>query len=138
MRTSRRVKQKMWYSMPDEKITVYKRDKDGNIIYDEKLNIPLKSGETLTGYGDEVEFINSITADLTADDLAAFGQDVNGKAKLTYLNDEYPFVVGVRIWRTSEVGHKAGMVDEKTADYEVVKVLKGRKFTRCLLKEVVK
>lgn len=140
MRTPRRVKQKMYYSMPNAKITVYKRDANGNIVYkriDGKM-IPLKTGEEITGYSEEVEFINSITGTLTADDLAAFGSDVSGTAKITYINEEFPFVVGTRIWRTSEVGHKDSLVDEKTADYEVVKVLKGRTFTRCLLKEVVK
>ena len=47
-------------------------------------------------------------------------------------------MTGTRIWRTSEVEYIGLNVNEKTADYEVVKVLKGRNFTRCLLKEIVK
>lgn len=138
MRTPRRIQQKMFYSQPDEKITVYKRDKDGNIIYDAKTHLPLKTGENRVGYGSAIEFRNSITADLTADELAAFGADANSKAKLTYRNGEYSFMTGTRIWRTSEVEYIGGNVNEKTADYEVVKVIKGRNFTRCLLKEIVK
>ena len=138
MRTPRRVKQKMYYSMPDVKITVYKRDKNGDIMYDPKTHRPLSTGESRMGYGEAVEFDNSITADLTADELAAFGADANGKAKLTYRNGEHEFIIGTRIWRTSEVGYKGGTVDEKTADYEIVNVLQGRNFTRCLLKDVIK
>ena len=138
MRTPRRIQQKMFYSQPDEKITAYKRDKDGNIIYDVKTHLPLKTGENRVGYGEAIEFRNSITADLTADELAAFGADANSKAKLTYRNGEYSFMTGTRIWRTSEVEYIGGNVNEKTADYEVVKVIKGRNFTRCLLKEIVK
>lgn len=138
MRTPRRIQQKMYYSQPDEQIIVYKRDKDGNIIYDAKTHKPLKTGENRVGYGEAVEFLNSITADLTADELAAFGADANSKAKLTYRNGEYSFMTGTRIWRTSEVEYIGLNVNEKTADYEVVKVLKGRNFTRCLLKEIVK
>lgn len=138
MRTPRRIQQKMFYSQPDEKITVYKRDKEGQIIIDPKTHLPLKTGENRIGYGDAIVFYNSITSDLTADELAAFGADANSKAKLTYRNGEYPFITGTRIWRTSEVGYVEDVVNEKTADYEIVKVIKGRNFTRCLLKEIVK
>ena len=138
MRTPRRIQQKMYYSQPDEKIIVYKRDIHGDVIIDPKTNKPLKTGENRIGYGEAVEFYNSITADLTADELAAFGADANSKAKLTYRNGEYSFMTGTRIWRTSEVKYIGQNVDEKSADYEILKVIKGRNFTRCLLKEIVK
>lgn len=142
MRTPRRVKQKMYYSMPDEKITVYKRDKDGNIVYVKMANgdmEPARTGEEINVYSQAVEFHNSITGDLTADELAAFGADASGKAKMTYHKGQYPFIVGTRIWKDTEVTYKNGKVDEKTADYEVIGILTtGRHFTRCLLKEVVK
>ena len=138
MRTPRRIQQKMYYSQPDTKITVYKRDIHGDIIFDPKTHLPLLTGENRIGYGEAVEFYNSITADLTADELAAFGADANSKAKLTYRNGEYSFMTGTKIWRTSEVKYIGQNVDDKSADYEVMKVIIGRNFTRCLLKEIVK
>ena len=141
MTLPRSEKQKMYYSQPDVEMPVYVMDK-GEIVYvkmpDGKQE-PMKSGETKIGYSTPVEFYNSITSDLTADEITAFGADGNISAKMTYRNGEYPFKVGTLIWHRSEPTFKDGYVDKNSADY-IVKGVKeaGVALWKCLLKEVVK
>ena len=141
MRTPRRVKQRMYYVLPKGLEDTYKYDEKGNPVYKEvnSKKILVKDGKR-TVYSEPVEFFNSITSDLTADDLASFGADNSGKkAKMTYRFNEYPFKTGVLIWKTSEIKYKDGYIDPSSADYQIVGVRDtGSQFWNALLSEVVK
>lgn len=142
MRTSRRVRQKMFYSQVNGKVPIYSRDGNGNIIYDiigGEL-IPRKSGEDRDSYFEPIEFYNSISGELTEDEMQAFGSEKIGNAKMTYRKNEFPFKTGTLIWKNTEVGHRQdGSVDEETADYIVIGVLDaGKHFWKCILQEMVK
>lgn len=142
MRTPRKVKQPLIYALLKGKEPVYERDKDGNIVYriigGEK--IPIEAGEPRDVYSEPVTFYNSISGQLTEDELQAFGVQSNVIAKLTYKRDQYPFKVGTLIWKSSEVTFlEDGNPDPTSADYRVVGIMKeGQYFWRCLLQAVIK
>lgn len=142
MRTARRVKQCMFYSNLNEKMPIYERDAEGNIIYREMpdgTSIPLTTGETREAYEEPTEFFNSITATLTEDEIQAFGGEKKAIAKMTYHKGEFPFIVGTLIWKKSAVQYKDGVVDPLSADYRVMGVLdEGQHFYRAILDKVTK
>lgn len=142
MRTSRRVKQKMYYATIHEGSPIYAKDDEGNIIYDnmpDGESIPRVVGETPEGYDEPIEFYNSITGTLTADEIQAFGSADKVKVKMTYPKGLYPFTTGVLIWKDSEVGYNPdGTVDENSADYRIIGVQDtGRHFYKALLEAVL-
>lgn len=142
MRTSRRVKQTMYYSVLTEGSPIYVTDEDGNIVYDTMPDGELVArvvGETPPGYVEPIEFANSITGELTEDELEAYGASTRSKAKMTYPKGAFPFAVGVLIWKDSDVEYKSdGSVDETSADYRIIGIQDtGRHFYKALLEAVV-
>lgn len=142
MRTSRRVKQKMFYSTFAPGNPIYETDSEGNIVYDvmpDGESIPREIGEEPARYIEPVEFWNSISGELTPDELQAFGTESKAMAKMTYRKEDFDFVVGDVIWKNSEIKHlENGNVDEKSADYRVIGVQStGRHFYKALLEAVV-
>ena len=154
MRTPFRVKQKMYYSLPSVGEPIYATDENGNIIYDtmpDGETVPRKVGETPDGYSEPVLFKNSITGDLTADELQAFGAEPRIKCKMTYKKGEFPFVVNTLIWKDTspyvnarvpretllpdeELEPQEYEVDEGTADYRIIGIQDtGRHFYKALL-----
>lgn len=142
MRTARRKTQRMFYSNFHEKIPIYVRDSEGNIIYRDMpdgTSIPLTTAETIPGYDEPTEFYNSITATLTEDEIQAFGGEKMAVAKITYHKDEYPFKTGTLVWKNSAVEYDGVNVDAKSADYCVVGILdEGQHFYRAILEKVTK
>lgn len=142
MRTPRRIKQPLVYALLKGKEPVYEHDEQGNIVYriiaGEK--IPKKTGEPRDTYSSPITFYNSISSQLTEDELQAFGNESNVIAKMTYKRNQYPFRVGTLIWKTSEVKfYDDGTPDPTSADYVVVGTMKeGQYFWKCLLKAVTK
>ena len=138
MRTPKRVKQKMYYSLPSPGEPIYATDEQGNIIYDtmpDGESVPRKVGETPDGYSSPVEFFNSITGDLTADELQAFGAEPRMKCKMTYKKGEFPFVVNTLIWKDTQV---TDPIDEGSADYRIIGIQStGRHFYKALMVSVV-
>ena len=138
MRTPKRTKQVMYYSLPSPGEPIYATDEQGNIIYDtmpDGESVPRKVGETPDGYSSPVEFFNSITGDLTADELQAFGAEPRMKCKMTYKKGEFPFVVNTLIWKDTQV---TDPIDEGSADYRIIGIQStGRHFYKALMVSVV-
>lgn len=142
MITPRRVKQKMYYSTLHAGQPIYKRDDEGNIIYNvmpDGTEEPIYLGESPEGYDSPIEFWNSITGELTAEELQAYGAETTGACKITYPKDLYPFAIGTLIWKKSEIGYtEEGLIDENSADYRVIGIQDtGRHFYKALLRTVV-
>lgn len=142
MRTPKRVKQLMYHAVYHLGETLYERDAEGNIIYDtmpDGETIPRIVGETPPGYYEPTDFYNSITGELTEEELQAFGTETSEKAKMTYNRNEFTFNVGDLIWKDSEIKHlENGNVDKDSADYRVVGIQStGRHFYKALLVAVV-
>lgn len=142
MRTARRKTQKMFYSNLDKEIPIYNKDSQGNIIYvdmPDGQSVPSKTGETKQGYGDPVEFYNSISGTLTEDELQAFGGEKRAVAKMTYRKADFPFSIGTLIWKDSEVKYIGSEIDENSADYRVMGILdEGQHFYRAIMEKVTK
>lgn len=132
MRSLKKNKQRMFYSLQGKLYPVYQRDDDGNIIYytdSEGNQIPLETGENSVGYSEAIEFFGNIGGRLYDAFVAAFGTD-NSKsyAQLVTDRDEFPdFKNGTLIWLDSEVEYKdeeKTIVDGDSADYVIRGVLK--------------
>lgn len=142
MRTARRIRQPLIYSLLKGKQPIYERDEDGNIIY--RIvggeQIPKTTGEDEDVYSDPISFYNSISGDLTESELQAFGTNSRLSAKMTYRRNQYPFKAGTIIWKTSEVKYRDdGIPDPKSADYKVIGIMpEGQYFWKCMLEAVVK
>ena len=132
----------MFYSNVDRVVDIYETDENGNIVY--KIiggeKIPKKTGETKLVYAEPTEFYNSISGELTEDEMRAFGGENLGNAKMTYPRNRYPFKNGTLVWKESEIKYNAdGTVIEESADYRVVGVMNaGQHFWKCILTEIVK
>lgn len=158
MRTPRKYKQKMFYSLPTEEIPKYERDSEGNIIYesytdmqgniiyiydDNGNKIPRTSGGTEQGFGEPVEFHNGISGRLSEAMIEAFGIDDSSiYAQMDYRANEYPFVVGTLIWKKSEIAYREDdgemVIDKTSADYEIVGILdEFPNVWSCLLKRLI-
>ena len=142
MRTPRKIKQPLLYALIKGKAPVYERDDEGNIIYrivGEK-KIPKTTGATRDIYSDPITFYNSISGDLSENELMAFGTQNNATAKMTYKRAQYPFRTGTLIWKSSEVKYlDDGTPDPKSADYRVMGIMtEGQYFWKCILEAVIK
>ena len=138
MRTPKRVKQIMYYSLPTSGETIYERDSEGNIIYDvmpDGEQVARIAGESRETYATPVKFLNSITGELTADELQAFGTETKGRCKMTYKKGEFPFVVDTLIWKDTA---PQTPVDKGSADYRIIGIQKtGRHFYKALMVSVI-
>lgn len=141
MRTPRRIRQPLIYALLKWKEPIYERDDEGNIIY--KIvngeRVPKTSGQKRDVYSDPITFYNSITGDLSENELQAFGTQNNAIAKMTYKREQYPFRTGTLIWKNSEVRFlDDGTPDPTSADYRVIGVMtEGQYFWKCLLEAVL-
>ena len=141
MLTPKRVKQVMYYSLPSAGQPIYERDEEGNIIYDimpDGQSVPREVGETPEGYATPVRFLNSITGELTEDELQAFGAETTGRCKMTYKKGEFPFTINTLIWKDSEAPKLGEPIDEGSADYRIIGIQNtGRHFYKALMVAVI-
>lgn len=141
MRTAKRPKQKMYYSLFTDGSPIYERDSEGEIIYDTMPDgeiAPRIIGENPKHYEEPVEFYNSITGELTVEELQAFGDEPKMKAKITYKKGEFPFEIGALIWHNTEPEIIEGEVNPDSADYRIVGIQDtGRHFYKAMLVKIV-
>ena len=139
MRTPRKAKQQMHYALLVGKEDIFVTDDNGNIVYQivggEK--IPKKTGEKQDLYSEPVGFYNSISGQLTENELQAFGTQNMANAKMTYKRGEYPFKTGTLIWKQSEVKYldkDKTKPDPTSADFRVIGIMnEGQYFWKCML-----
>lgn len=145
MRTLKRNKQKMFYSLQGEKIPIYETDSDGNIIYYEDSDgnrIPLETGEYEIGYSEPVEFYSNVSMSGGEAEAQEYGLSVSDYNAILVCQKGYvPIAEGSLIWLESEVGYKdidKTILDANSADYTVIKVSKSISFVKYILKARVK
>ena len=140
MRVARRIKQRMYYALLVGKEPIYERDDNGNIIYrihgGERL--PVETGYFDDIYSEPIMFFNSISGQLTENELQAFGTQNMADAKMTYKRGQYPFRTGTLIWKQSEVGRdEDGEIDPSSADFRVMGVMnEGQLFWKAMMQAV--
>lgn len=127
MRTLRRNRQVMYYSVPLSTNPIYVTDDDGNIVYytDEEGNTyPLETGEYRDGYSEPVKFTGNISGELRQTLMSEFGVIASPNyAKLLTQKNEFDFVIGTLIWKSTEPVFDQGEVDPSSADYSVLGVI---------------
>lgn len=138
MRTLKKNKQKMYYSLmgsEDDRVPIYDyyRDEDGN-------EYKLESGEYVIPYLNPEEFSASISMSGGESEATAFGLSTSDyEAVIVTGKNSLPIDEKSVIWFESEPEYnKDGVINEKTADYTVVKYIPSLNVDKYALKKVVK
>ena len=130
VRTLRKNKQKMYYSLYNAASEVY--DETGSsvrYIFDEEIgtSIPVEIGTQKAEYYPPVEFSANITSNLNEMHIRAYGVDQSSiYSKLVTEKGQLPLKVGAIIWRESPiqwVDKEKHIPNQKSADYTVVGLL---------------
>ena len=131
MRTLRKNKQQMYYSLPLGEQPIYKLDENGQKIIDyvdeEGRVYYRETGESEMVYSIPVPFQNGISGKLSEVLVKEFGIDDSSMyAEMDTEAHKYPIVVESLIWRKSEPKYKdmkKTIPDKSSCDYVVSGVL---------------
>lgn len=140
MRTLKKNKQKLKYSLQLGEVPVYETDEFGNIIYIEVdgEKVPVETGEKELAYTIPTLFEANIAMSGGQAESEEFGIDLSAyDAVIICDRDKFPITETSLIWFKNEVGYKDSegkIVDAKTADYIVVKVSESLNQTKYVLK----
>lgn len=142
MRSLKKNQQKLYFSTYAEQIPVYKRNRDGNILYTDVGGgnmRPVKIG-TVAGYNEPVIFYANIS--MSGGEAAAreYGFDIGSyEAVIVTADKTLPITELSRIWHTTEPQRNAdGTVNGDSADYSVLAVKPSLNEVRYLLKKLPK
>lgn len=131
MRTSRKLKQNMFYALYVESTIEYEKDEDGNLIVDyvdeDGNEYYRESGATKPHYADPIQFEASISSKLNEIHAEAYGIDQSSIYIEICVPKNYPspqLEYGAKVWKDSEVAYNDdGSVDESSSDYTVKGIL---------------
>lgn len=141
MRSLKKNKQKLYYSLYSEEIPVYERDGDGNIKYIEVdgKQEPVPIG-TMVGYDEPAIFYANIATSGGEAEVKEYGvNSTDYEAVLVTTDKSLPITELSRIWHTSEPQRRDdGTVDGDSADYEVLKVKPSLNSMKYLLRQLPK
>ena len=142
MRTLNKNKVKMKYALYLDEVKVYERNKDGSIKYVNVSGkeVPVETGETVSGYSEAVEFFGNISMSGGETEAVEYGLNVSDySAVLVTSKGLLPIDENSLIFRESEpkIDKKTGMIKRESADFEVVAVKKSLNVDRYALKAVV-
>ena len=144
MLTAVRNKQKLKYSLYLGREPIYELDEEGNKIVefvDEEGNIYYKeTGSYTSAWSEPVEFFANISQSGGEAEAREYGLSTEDfDATILTIKGRVPLVLGSLIWHTSEVLYdENNNVDEKSADYKVLKVDPSLNQTIYFLKSVAK
>lgn len=127
MRSLKKNKQKLWYSNNIDKITIYKKDDDGNIIYEDIDGelIPIIISEK-AGYSEPQEFYANISAGKGTAQEEVFGVSLDYTKTISTSDMSLPLDEKSLVWFETEPTYNAdGTVNEAYADYSVVGIAKS-------------
>lgn len=125
----------MYYSLQIGKVPIYTDyvDEEGN-------KYQIETGEYKVGYGKPVEFYGNIAMSGGELESVEYGLNLGDyEAVLIVGKNTLPIDETSLVWlNTPATSGTDGMVDEKTADYKVVKVSKSLNSDKYVLKKLVK
>lgn len=127
MRNLKKNQHKLWYSTYANQITIYKRDSDGNIIYDEidGKRFPRIIAER-AGYNNPVSFCANISATKGSSDSEVFGVSLDYTKTISTCDMTLPISETSLIWYETEPRYNTdGTVDSFSADYAVVAIARS-------------
>lgn len=145
MRTLRRNKQAMKYSIKGEKQPIYQLDENGEKIIvhiEEDGTIHYaETGSYTSGWSNPEVFYGNIAMSGGKAEAQEFGLSVaDYNAVISASKNELPLVLGAYIWHTSEVEYEdeeKTEVVEKSADYQIIKVSESLNEVKYILKALV-
>lgn len=145
MRTLRRNKQEMKYTIKDEKQPIYELDENGEKIIihvEEDGTIHYsETGSYTSGWTKPEVFYGNIAMSGGEAEAQEYGLSVGEyNAVISASKNELPLILGAYIWHTSEVEYKdEGKTDvnETSADYQVIKVSESLNEVKYILKALV-
>lgn len=146
MRTLARNKQKLKYSLRQERVPIYELDENGNKIVDyvteEGEEIYKETGSYTSRWSEPVIFYGNIAMSGGEAEAQEFGLSLaDYDAVLLLMRNEVPLTEGALIWIKSEVTYKNEEnteLDEKSADFTVLRVSESINFSKYILRAVVK
>lgn len=127
MRSLNKNRQKLWYSTYCNQITIYQRDENGEIVYDEidGEHYPRIISEK-AGYNSPVSFCANISAAKGSSDSEVFGVSLDYTKTISTTDMSLPISETSLIWfETEPVIKDDGTGDESSADYAVVAVARS-------------
>lgn len=129
MRTLRKNRQRMFYSLYKSEETVYETDEDGNIKYMEidGVQVPIEVGTREAHYDTPVEFKANIHSELNEMHLKSYGVDQSSiYSEIIVEKGKLPLKIGTIIWRESEIiyeDEEQTTPKQSSADYTVVGIM---------------
>lgn len=127
MRSLKKNKQRLYYATYSEQITIYQRDENGEIVYDEidGEQFPRIIAEK-AGYNSPVSFYVNISAAKGSSESEVFGVSLDYTKTIATTDMTLPISETSLIWfETEPIIKEDGTVDESTADYAVVAVARS-------------
>lgn len=138
MRSLKKNQQKLWYSTYSNQITIYERDSDGNIIYDEidGDRYPRILSEQ-AGYNSPVSFSANIAMSGGEAEAKEYGlNSTDYEAVIMTTDKTLPIDELSLIWqKTAPVINPDRTVDGDSADYKVIAVRPSLNAVKYFLKE---
>lgn len=127
MRSLKKNQQKLWCSTYADQITIYERDSDGNVVYDEidGERFPRIIAEK-AGYSEPVSFYANISAAKGSSDSEVFGVSLDYTKTISTSDMTLPISETSLIWfETEPTYNDDGTVNEASADYSVAAVARS-------------
>lgn len=127
MRSLKKNKQKLWYSNNVDKVTIYKKDEDGNIVYEDIDGelIPVIIAEK-AGYSEPKEFYANISAGKGISQEEVFGVSFDYTKTISTTDMSLSLDEKSLVWFDTEPTYNAdGTVNEASADYSVVGIARS-------------
>ena len=141
MRNLKKNQQSIWYSIYAGQITIYERDENGEIIYDEidGEKYPRIIAER-AGYNKPVSFYANIAMSGGETEAKEYGVNLSDyEAVIVTADKTLPIDELTLIWHTSEpVFDEDGTVNSDSADYSVLAVKPSLNGMKYLLKKLIK
>lgn len=120
MRHLKKNEQKIWYALYDERIPVYAKDDEGNVLIDLETGLMLETGRYTNGYEYPVETKINVSPGRADGENEVFGKSVDYDRTLCTTNKALPIESTTLIWLETEPKYKDdGTVDGDSADYQV-------------------
>lgn len=146
MRTLRRNKQAMKYSIKGEQQPIYVLDENGNKIVefvDADGNVYYKeTGSYTSGWSEPIGFYGNIAMSGGEAEAQEYGISLaDYNAVIVLPKETVPLVEGTLIWLKSEVRYldeQNTEIDKTSADFEVIKVSESINQTKYILQAIVK
>ena len=153
MRTSRKNKDELKYSLQGDTFPIYETDAQGNVVYEEidNVNVPVETGDDFVGYLTPVDFTGSLAYYTGWNYPGVWGVTLgNADAILLMDKGEIPITETSVIWHKSPVKYKTvqvydetlnqmttkQVVDADSADFKVSRVIPSLNQVRYVLKGI--